>query len=417
MIKRWNVRNIFHKLVLLLLLVSVLDFAGRNGKDTLHGEIWKSCVLDWLEQAVCNTWIPAFSFAEKDMEQEDLLNTVLQHQFPVFAYEKETKAVQKESGNMVQRLINNEKQSVEQEIVVEEGKINLLLAENQTGTGGTGTQEVGTEREMFRPEKWSSDFQKASEKQQEYSWNYYQEFHALVREFYAVDATTEADSDLLNLDELRGRDMTIRKNPEVPQILIYHTHSQEGFADSVEGDDSTTIMGAGELLARILREEYGYYVIHHTGKFDVESRDYAYSNSLPAIEQILQEYPTIEVVIDLHRDEMLEGRKLVMDLNGRPTARLMFFNGISHTKEQGDITYLENPYIKDNLAFSFQMQVAANEYYPGLARRIYLKGYRYNMHLCPRSLLIELGAQTNTVEEIKNACDPIAHILDLVLSG
>ena len=96
MIKRWNVRKIFHKLVLLLLLVSVLDFAGRNGKDTLHGEIWKSCVLDWLEQAVCNTWIPAFSFAEKDMEQEDLLNTVLQHQFPVFAYEKETKAVQME---------------------------------------------------------------------------------------------------------------------------------------------------------------------------------------------------------------------------------------------------------------------------------------------------------------------------------
>ena len=57
------------------------------------------------------------------------------------------------------------------------------------------------------------------------------------------------------------------------------------------------------------------------------------------------------------------------------------------------------------------------EYYPGLTRRIYLKGYRYNMHLCPRSLLIELGAQTNTVEEIRNACAPIAHILDMELSG
>lgn len=94
--------------------------------------------------------------------------------------------------------------------------------------------------------------------------------------------------------------------------------------DSVPGDSSTTIMGAGELLAQILREEYGYNVIHHTGEYDVEARDYAYSNSLPAIEQVLAENPTIEVVIDLHRDEVLEGRKLVMDLNGKPTAKFMF---------------------------------------------------------------------------------------------
>jgi len=106
-----------------------------------------------------------------------------------------------------------------------------------------------------------------------------------------------------------------------------------------------------------------------------------------------------------------------MDLNGKQTAQFMFFNGLSYTKAHGDIDYLQNPYIDENLAFSFQMQVIANEYYPGLTRRIYLKGYRYNMHLRPRSLLIELGAQTNTVEEIKNACAPIAHILDLELSG
>ena len=63
------------------------------------------------------------------------------------------------------------------------------------------------------------------------------------------------------------------------------------------------------------------------------------------------------------------------------------------------------------------MQVAANEYYPGLARKIYLKAYRYNLHLCPKSLLVELGAQTNTVEEIMNACDPLAHIISIVLNG
>ena len=102
-------------------------------------------------------------------------------------------------------------------------------------------------------------------------------------------------------------------------------------------------------------------------------------------------------------------------MNGKPTANFMFFNGLSFGRKSGDISYLENPYIQENLAFSFQVQVAANEYYPGIARKIYLKAYRYNMHLRPRSLLIEMGAQNNTVEEIMNACDPLAHILAIVL--
>ena len=135
------------------------------------------------------------------------------------------------------------------------------------------------------------------------------------------------------------------------------------------------------------------------------------------LEKILQENPTIEVVIDLHRDAVSGDRKLMMDLQGRPTARFMFFNGLSYIRKSGRIEYLENPYIQDNLAFSFQAQVAANEYYPGLVRKVYLKAYRYNLHLKPRSMLIELGAQNNTVEEIQNACDPLAHILAIVLDG
>ncbi len=187
--------------------------------------------------------------------------------------------------------------------------------------------------------------------------------------------------------------------------------------DSVPGDDNTTIMGAGEKLAQVLRDRYGFHVIHHLGKYDVESRDYAYSNSAPALEQVLAENPDIEVIIDLHRDEVAADRKLVTDISGRPTARFMFFNGLSRTNKTGEIDYLQNPNLDENLAFSFQMQVAANEYYPGITRKIYLKGYRYNMHYRGKTLLIELGAQTNTVEEIMNAIDPLAHILSIVLNG
>lgn len=243
------------------------------------------------------------------------------------------------------------------------------------------------------------------------------DYEELVKNFYTIDKNTMVGSDQLDAAKLLGKDLSITKEGEGPQILIYHTHSQEAFADSVPGDASTSIVGVGERLKEILETQYGYRVMHHMGQYDVEVRDDAYSKSLPAIEKILQENPSIQVVIDLHRDEMAKETRLVMDLDGRPTARFMFFNGLSRTKKTGNISYLYNENLADNLAFSFQMQMKATEYYPGIVRKIYLKGYRYNMHLKPRTLLIELGAQNNTVEEAMNATDPIAHILDMVLSG
>ena len=243
------------------------------------------------------------------------------------------------------------------------------------------------------------------------------DYETLVRNFYAIDANTMAGSDQLSVEKLLGMDMTLPQEGDGPQILIYHTHSQEAFADSVPGDVNTGIVGAGECLTKILTEQYGYRVLHNTGQYDVETRDNAYSRALPAVEQILAENPSIQVIIDLHRDEVAEETKLVTDIQGRPTARFMFFNGLSRTRKTGDIDYLANENQEANLAFSFQMQLKAAEYYPGLTRRIYLKGYRYNMHLRPRTLLVELGAQNNTVEEAINACDPLAHILDMVLKG
>lgn len=289
-----------------------------------------------------------------------------------------------------------------------------LLAENGMYLENQAAQQNGGEE--VQEELGSTDFIPAQEKQYHYQWDELQEYEAVIKAFYAVDSTTKADAELLETEALLSKDMRIEGGADAPQILIYHTHAQEAFADSVQGDLSTGIVGAGDYLAALLREQYGYNVMHHTVSYDAEARDYAYSNSLPAIEKLLEDNPSIEVVIDLHRDEMPADRRLVVDIQGRPTAQFMFFNGLSRTAK-GEIAYLENPYLQDNLAFSFQMQVACNEYYPGIARRIYLKAYRYNMHVCPKTLLIELGAQNNTREEIWNACEPLAHVLDLVLSG
>jgi stage II sporulation protein P len=279
------------------------------------------------------------------------------------------------------------------------------IGKEDIGNAGAGQENVG-EDVTFLPHS----------KQLDISLDLLSDFSYLIKEFYTVDASTMIGRNELIAEKMAEKDLSLRETTQGPQILIYHTHSQEGFADSIEGDASTTIVGAGEWLATILREQYGYRVLHHTVSYDEKTRNDAYGRALPEIQKILQDNPTIEVVIDLHRDAMPEGKRLVVDLDGRPTAKFMFFNGISRTKNTGDISYLKNENLQDNLAFSFQMQMAAYEYYPGVTRKIYLKGYRYNMHLAPKYLLVELGAQNNTTEEAWNACEVLAHLLDIVLS-
>ena len=287
------------------------------------------------------------------------------------------------------------------------GGIGTRPGDSQNGTGDTANGSGIGDFAASLPEK-----------QRTYNWSELTSYDALVREFYAIDPATAADETQLNQKALLGRKLSVQKRTDdQPQILIYHTHSQENFANSIPGNAQTGIMGVGEVLAEILRKQYGYNVMHHMGQYDVEKRDYAYSNSLPALEALLAENPSIEVVIDLHRDEVAEGTRLVTEIGGKKMARFMFFNGLSRTRRLGDIDSLPNENIADNLAFSFQMQVLCNEYYPGLTRRIYLKGYRYNMHLKQRYLLIEMGAQTNTYEECMNSCVPLAQMLDLELSG
>ena len=242
------------------------------------------------------------------------------------------------------------------------------------------------------------------------------DYDYLIKNFYRIDRTTTINSSELNPSELLAKDLTINRNVDGPVVLIYHTHSQESFVDS-DGSDAMSVMGLGDRLGSLLQNVYGIPVLHHLGKYDVDGRDYAYANAEPQITQLLADNPSIQVVIDLHRDGVGEDVRLVTDIDGKPTAKVMFFNGLSRTTATGPIDYLQNPNLQDNLATSLQMQIAAAELYPGFTRPVFLKGYRYNMHLCPRAMLIEVGAQTNTFEEVYNAMDPLANIIAYVLLG
>lgn len=425
-------KKILRMIIITLVIISVF-FAlaeilaswrerGDNDGNMLNG---------WLRNMMMEPYLPAVSMmqsGEFNKITTDIYDGWILAQYPVMLYsmesgqDSETAAESDYAMLLMLEGSDEERKSIsEDELEYDENAMHLeqsladeLLKENGMYAENQAAQEG--QHEGQEADRLSAKFQPVTDKSYSYRWEDLQSYEMLIKAFYAVDSTTRAGEGLLQVDALLERDMSIQRNESQPQILIYHTHSQEGFADSAAGDESTSIVGVGDYLASILREQYGYNVLHNTESYDLESRDYAYSNSLPALEQLLEKYPSIEVVIDLHRDAMPEDRRLVVDIQGRPTAQFMFFNGLSRTTK-GTIEYLDNPYLEDNLAFSFQMQTACNEYYPGLARRIYLKAYRYNMHLCPKTLLIELGAQNNTVQEAMNACEPLAHILDLVLSG
>ena len=383
--------------IVLLLIGGIGMYEFSKEKEESSVSI-KSLFKESVEDSIVSSFFPALTKNDTGTKNSTdmILTKFISYPMPLYTYMEDTYGISEGESDDKEKGYEREAYVIED---VPEDMLSLLQAEN----GFSDSSQY--------------NFVKNEQKVTEINLTDYETTDDFIQAFYTVDSVTEATPELFEVETLLGMDMTLKQSNDKPQILIYHTHSQEAFSDSTLGDSDTTIVGAGELLTKILTEEYGYNVIHHTGEYDVPSRDYAYSKSLPALEQILEENPSIEVVIDLHRDGVADTTHLVTDLNGTPTAKLMFFNGLSRTKKNGAISYLENENLQENLAFSFQMQLVANEYYPGLTRKNYLNGYRYNMHLRGKSLLIELGAQTNTVEEIKNAIEPLAHILDIVLSG
>lgn len=361
------------------ILVRTVTIAGENGM--FQDSPVLSALYRKLETAGMQIYIPVISYQEDVLEaspEQDLADSIGRSLYPAgFWAERE----QKQEGR--------------------EEEYELILA---------AEARAEEEKKPLDLKQWMEE---RTEGDQE------AEFETLLNRYFSMDAATTIDSSRLN-SSLLDLDLTLDTEKEGPQILIYHSHSQEGFVDTVEGDDTTTIVGVGDYLAKLLTETYGYQVIHDRGVYDlvdgVLDRNVAYDYSGAAVEQWLSQYPQIQVIIDLHRDGV-DGKKFVVQENGRPTANLMFILGMSRTADQQDISYLPNPYIKENMAFALQIQERAEIAAPGLMRNIYLMAYRFNLHYRPRSMLLEAGTQLNTLEEEKNAMEVFAGILDAELKG
>lgn len=239
----------------------------------------------------------------------------------------------------------------------------------------------------------------------------------LVRNFYICAGGVVITDELFDSAVMLEKDMTIKATNDKPQILIYHTHSQEAFIDSKEGVTEDTVVGVGDYLTEVLENKYEYNVIHDRSVYDMIDgkldRNLAYNYARDGILKILEKNPSIEVVIDLHRDG---NNERTIYINGKETAQIMLYNGLSRN-DKGPITRLDNPNLQDNLAFSLKLQLKSLEMYPKIFYKNYLEVLRYNLDVRPKSLLLEWGTDYNTLESAMNAVEPFAEILDAVLQG
>lgn len=302
------------------------------------------------------------------------------------------------------------------------GNIQSLQEESAGPQGGQEEANAGSQGQIQQAEPWAvanasrrSVATIMSTVKEQYRWTESAEQARFLKNYYIADVSVGNVNSVINGERFLTIDTSLECIREEPQILIYHTHGTEGYSDSRKGVEADTVVGMGDILCEELTAR-GFSVIHDRTTYDYvngkDNRNYAYTTARPQIEALLEEYPSIEVVLDIHRDSGAARRTTI---GGKDTAQIMLFNGLCRNAD-GPISYLENPYLEETLAFSLQLNLLGRERYPGLMYKLYLKNYRYNMHFTGHCMLVELGTQNNTVEEAQNGVRYLAELLHELLT-
>ena len=224
--------------------------------------------------------------------------------------------------------------------------------------------------------------------------------------------------------ELGYSDLEYISSSKAPTVLIIHTHGTEAYSengaisykdDSSEiarsNDIEKNVVSVGKVLGEALRER-GVYSIHCEIMHDANGYRDAYTRAEETIRSYLERYPTIKLVIDVHRDSVVKSSgelvRPVALVDGKAAAQIMCVVGSSYGGE-------ENSRWEANLALALQFREYVNGEYGNLCRPVYLKSSTYNQEIAPYSMLLEFGAAGNSVEEAYAACDVAADAICTIL--
>lgn len=190
-----------------------------------------------------------------------------------------------------------------------------------------------------------------------------------------------------------------------PTVLIYHTHTTEAYTQTSENqyrecgqwrthDNTKNVVAVGEALKDILETQYGICVLHDTTDHEPPKLATAYDRSLQTMERYKAQYPSLVLFLDLHRDayDAAEAPADFLTIDGTETARLMFVVG------KGE-KYEDKPYFDADFALAQRISEHLNAIDPKLARPIRQKPGRYNQHVAPFCMLVEVGHNANTLEQ------------------
>lgn len=194
---------------------------------------------------------------------------------------------------------------------------------------------------------------------------------------------------------------------DAPAVLIYHTHTTESYADAgkeYSNDADKGVIGVGKEMKEVF-EANGLKTIHLVDNYiDTGAFKKAYTRSLAGVEAVLKKYPSIKIVLDIHRDSIVEGDTQYCPLTtieGKEYAQIMIISG---TDELG----LSHPTWKQNLSYATALVAQLQRDYPGLSRPLNLNQNRYNTHTTPFALLVEVGGGANTSAQAKHSGRAVA---------
>ena len=222
-----------------------------------------------------------------------------------------------------------------------------------------------------------------------------------------------------DLEELIKAPLKLKQQKKGPQVLIVHTHTTEGYLldiknlnktgiDGYSADPRYNVVRIGEELKQNLSKNYGIEAIHNGTVHDTNFNA-SYGKSLNTVDSILKSYPSIRMVIDLHRDGLEENKKLrtAVKVEGKSAARVMFVVGTNQN--------LIHPNWKENFKLAIKLHERLNELYPGLTRPIDLSFNRYNQHLSNAALIMEVGGDGDTLDEALETTKYLARVISEVI--
>ena len=295
----------------------------------------------------------------------------------------------------------------------EEDPVSSEEAEAKKASGGNESADASSDTSS-QEENTDSGKGKVMEKQIKNSGYSY-------RGVYVKDGNSNYD---LNIKKLLNSDATcrIKKNAGY-QVLIVHTHTTESYAEKSQDwyskkynhrttDKSESVVAVADEIEKKLNKA-GIRTLHITTYHDYPEYTGAYDRARNTIKKYLKKYPSIEMVIDVHRDAMTtdDGTKIkpTATINGKKAAQVMIITGCDN---EGKLDFSG---WRDNSVMAVQLQKKMADRYEGLARPLYFAPFRYNMDLTPNSLLIEFGTDVNTLSEAKYSGQLVGNCLVDVL--